>query len=36
MKIAVFGGTGFVGTYIIEELLNNDDEPVVVVRKGSK
>ena len=34
MKIAVFGGTGFVGSYIIDELLNNGHEPVVLVRKG--
>ena len=36
MKIAVFGGTGFVGSYIIDELLNNGHEPVVLVRKGSE
>ena len=36
MKIAVFGWTLFVGWYIIDELLNNDHEPVVLVRKGSE
>jgi len=24
MKVAVFGGSGFVGEYIINELLNNN------------
>jgi len=36
MKVALFGGTGFVGSYIIDELLNNGHEPVVLVREGSK
>ena len=36
MKIAIFGGTGFVGSYIIDELLKNDHEPLVLVREGSK
>ena len=36
MKVALFGGTGFVGSYIIDELLNNDHEPVVLVREGSE
>ena len=35
MKIAIFGGTGFVGSYIIDELLKNDHEPLVLVREGS-
>ena len=33
MKVALFGGTGFVGSYIIDELLKNGHEPVVLVRK---
>ena len=36
MKVVLFGGTGFVGSYIIDELLNNDHEPVVLVREGSE
>ena len=36
MKIAIFGGTGFVGSYIIDELLKDDHEPLVLVREGSK
>ena len=27
MKVALFGGTGFVGTYITEELLKNNHDP---------
>ena len=34
MKVALFGGTGFVGSYIIDELLKNGHEPVVLVRDG--
>ena len=36
MKVALFGGTGFVGSYIIDELLKNGHEPVVLVREGSE
>ena len=36
MKVAVFGGTGFVGSYIIDELIDNNHEPVVQVREGSE
>ena len=36
MKIAVFGGTGFVGSYIINELNENGMIPRAMVRKGSK
>ena len=36
MKIAVFGGSGFVGDYIISELLNNKYIPYVLARYGSK
>ena len=36
MKVALFGGTGFVGTYLTEELLNNNHTPVLLVREGSE
>ena len=36
MKVAVFGGSGFVGDYIINELLNQKIKPYVLVRNGSK
>jgi len=32
MKVALFGGTGFVGNYIVDELLNASHEPHVLVR----
>ena len=32
MKVAFFGGTGFVGNYIVHELLNASHEPHVLVR----
>ena len=35
MKVALFGGTGFVGSYLTEELLNNKHKPVLLVRSGS-
>ena len=36
MKVALFGGTGFVGTYLTEELLNNNHTPVLLARAGSE
>ena len=36
MKVALFGGTGFVGTYITDELLNNGHNPLLLVRPGSE
>ena len=36
MKIAVFGGTGFVGSYIIDELLNSGYDINILVRNGSE
>ncbi|MDG2265926.1 MAG: NAD(P)H-binding protein [Candidatus Marinimicrobia bacterium] len=36
MKVALFGGTGFVGTYLTEELLTNNHTPVLLVRAGSE
>jgi len=35
-KIAVFGGTGFVGSYILKELSNNSYRANLLVRKGSE
>jgi len=36
MKVAVFGGTGFVGSYIIDELLNSKYDVNMLVRDGSE
>tara|TARA_Y100000590_G_scaffold465142_1_gene636584 strand:+ start:1314 stop:2252 length:939 start_codon:yes stop_codon:yes gene_type:complete len=36
MKVSVFGGSGFVGEYIIEELLNNNFTPYALLRYGSE
>ncbi len=36
MKIGIFGGSGFVGNYIIKELIHSDYEVNVLVRKGSE
>ena len=36
MKVAVFGGTGFVGSYLVDELLARGHEPVLLVRTGSR
>ena len=36
MKVAVFGGTGFVGSYLINELIASDHIPRVLVRSGSE
>ncbi len=36
MKVAVFGGTGFVGSYLIDELIVSDHVPRVLVRPGSE
>ena len=35
-KIAVFGGTGFVGSHIIKELVTIECTPKVLVREGSE
>lgn len=35
MRVAVFGGTGFVGSYIVDALLAAHHVPVVLVRGGS-
>ena len=36
MKVALFGGTGFVGSYIIDELIASGQTPRVLVRPGSE
>lgn len=35
MRVALFGGTGFVGGYLVDALLNAGHEPSVLVRLGS-
>ena len=36
MKVALFGGTGFVGSYIIDQLIESGHIPRVLVRPGSQ
>jgi uncharacterized protein YbjT (DUF2867 family) len=36
MRVAVFGGTGFVGGYLVRGLLAANHEPSLLVRKGSE
>ena len=36
MKIAILGGTGYVGSYVCDELIENDHTPRLLVRKGSE
>lgn len=36
MRIALFGGTGFVGSYLIDALVAAGHEPVLLVRDGSE
>ena len=36
MKVALFGGTGFVGSYMVRELICKKFIPRLLVRKGSK
>ena len=35
MNVALIGGTGYVGSYIIDELIKNEHIPRLLVRKGS-
>ena len=34
MRVALFGGTGFVGSYLVDELLQQGHQPVLLVREG--
>ena len=34
MKVALIGGTGYVGSYIIDELIKNGHTPRLLVRDG--
>ena len=34
--VGLFGGTGFVGSYLVDELLANELQPVLLVREGSE
>ncbi len=36
MKVALFGGTGFVGSYLVDALLSAGHKPVLLVRAGSE
>ena len=36
MKVGVFGGTGFVGSYLVDALLAAGHEPSLLVRSGSE
>jgi len=36
VKVALFGGTGFVGGYLVDALLDAGHQPVLLVRPGSK
>jgi len=36
MKVAVFGGTGFVGNYIVDELLLSNYKVNILIRNGSE
>ena len=36
MKVALIGGTGYVGSYIIDELVDHDHVPRLLVRDGSE
>jgi len=36
MRVAVFGGTGFVGSYVVDSLVAAGHRPVLLVRAGSE
>ena len=36
MKVTIFGGTGFVGSYLIDALLEQGHQPAVLVRASSR
>ena len=35
-RVGLFGGTGFVGCYLVDALLSNDLQPVLLVRECSE
>ena len=35
MKVALFGGTGFVGSYIADKLIEGGHVPRILVREGA-
>lgn len=36
MNVAVFGGTGYVGSYLVDALIEHGHQPVLLVRPGSE
>jgi NADH dehydrogenase len=36
VRVAIIGGTGFVGSYLVDELIARGHKPVVLVRPGSE
>ena len=36
MKIAILGGSGFLGKYVVEEILKNGHTPIILTRRGIK
>lgn len=36
MRVALFGGTGFIGSYLVDALLGAGHDPVLLVRPGSE
>jgi NADH dehydrogenase len=36
MRVALFGGTGFVGSYLVDALIEHGHQPVLLVRPGSE
>lgn len=36
MKVAIIGGTGFLGSYIVDELVAHGHQPALLVRPGSE
>jgi NADH dehydrogenase len=36
MRVALFGGTGFVGSYLVDALIEHGHQPMLLVRPGSE
>ena len=36
MRVALFGGTGYVGSHLVDALLQAGMKPVLLVRPGTK